>query len=78
MASVGYVLLTTLPGEEIRVREAVSKLDCVSGICIVFGSHDCFVKVEADDEAELTRCIVQEIRSVPGISDTRTLIGAEI
>ncbi len=78
MASVGYVLLTTLPGEEIRVREAVSKLDCVSGIWIVFGSHDCFVKVEADDEAELTRCIVQEIRSVPGISDTRTLIGAEI
>jgi len=78
LASVGYVLLTTLPGEEIRVREAVSKLDCVSGIWIVFGSHDCFVKVEADDEAELTRCIVQEIRSVPGISDTRTLIGAEI
>ena len=78
MASVGYVLLTTLPGEEVSVREAVSKIDCVSGIWIVFGSHDCFVKVEADDEAELTRCIVQEIRSVPGISDTRTLIGAEI
>ncbi len=78
MASVGYVLLTTLPGEEVSVREAVSKLDCVSGIWIVFGSYDCFVKAEADDEAELTRCIVQEIRSIPGISDTRTLIGAEI
>ena len=37
-----------------------------------------FVKVEADDEEELTRCVVQEIRSIEGIADTRTLIGAEI
>ena len=44
----------------------------------MFGSHDCFVKVEADDDAELTRAIVNGIRSVPGIIDTRTLIGAEI
>jgi DNA-binding Lrp family transcriptional regulator len=40
--------------------------------------HDLFVKVEADDEAELTRCIVQEIRAIDGIAETRTLIGAEI
>ena len=40
--------------------------------------HDLFVKVEADDESELTRCIVQEIRSIEGIAETRTLIGAEI
>ncbi len=76
--AVGFVLITTAPGEEINVREAVSKLDCVSGIWIVFGSHDCFVKVEADDEADLTKAIVHGIRSVGGIIDTRTLIGAEI
>lgn len=76
--SVGFVLITTLPGEEVFVREKVSRFDSVVGQWIVFGGHDLFVKVEADDEAELTRCIVQEIRSVPGIKDTRTLIGAEI
>ena len=36
------------------------------------------MKIEADDEAELTRCIVQGVRSIPGITETRTLIGAEI
>jgi len=36
------------------------------------------VKVEAESESELTQCIVQEIRSVKGIHETRTLIGAEI
>ena len=76
--AVGFVLITTEPGREISVRESVSEIDCVKGIWVVFGNFDCFVKVEADDESELTQAIVQGIRSVPGIVDTRTLIGAEI
>ncbi|HJM18442.1 MAG TPA: Lrp/AsnC ligand binding domain-containing protein [Candidatus Thalassarchaeaceae archaeon] len=76
--AVGFVLITTEPGMEISVREAVSAFESVTGQWIVFGTHDLFVKIEAEDEAELTRCIVQEIRSVGGIKDTRTLIGAEI
>lgn len=76
--AVGFVLITTEPGEEINVREKVAEIDCVKGIWVVFGNFDCFVKVEADDEAELTEAIVKGIRSVPGIVDTRTLIGAEI
>lgn len=76
--AVGFVLITTEPGEEISVREKVAEIDCVKGIWVVFGNFDCFVKVEADDEAELTEAIVKGIRSVPGIVDTRTLIGAEI
>ncbi|MCH1591483.1 MAG: Lrp/AsnC ligand binding domain-containing protein [Candidatus Thalassarchaeaceae archaeon] len=76
--AVGFVLITTEPGAEISVREAVSKIEHVSGQWIVFGLHDLFVKVEAEDDAELTKCVVQEIRSIEGIADTRTLIGAEI
>ncbi len=76
--AVGFVLITTEPGQEIRVREKVSEIDCVKGIWVVFGNFDCFVKVEADDDSELTEAIVKGIRSVEGIVDTRTLIGAEI
>ena len=76
--AVGFVLITTSTGREIEVREEVSKFETVVGQWIVFGMHDLFVKIEADDEAELTRCIIQDIRNVPGISETRTLIGAEI
>ena len=68
----------TEPGCEIQVREEVSKIKCVKGQWIVFGNHDLFVKVEAENESELTQCIVQEIRGVKGINETRTLIGAEI
>lgn len=76
--AVGFVLITTEPGEEINVREKVAEIDCVKGIWVVFGNFDCFVKVEADDEADLTEAIIKGIRPVPGIVDTRTLIGAEI
>ena len=76
--AVGFVLITTEPGKEISVREKVADIDCVKGIWVVFGSFDCFVKVEADEESDLTEAIVQGIRSVPGIIDTRTLIRAEI
>ena len=40
--------------------------------------HDLFVKLEAEDDEELTKCVLQEIRSIEGIAETRTLIGAEI
>ena len=73
-----FLLLNTMPGEEVQVRESVAQLDCVKGVWVVFGNFDCFVKVEADEESELTEAIVQGIRSVPGIVETRTLIGAEI
>ena len=76
--AVGFVLITTEPGQEVRVRELVAQVECVKGIWGVFGNFDCFVKVEADDDAELTQAIVNGISSVPGIIDTWTLIGAEI
>jgi len=76
--AVGFVLITTEVGCEIDVRGAVGAVEGVVGQWIVFGPHDLFVKIEADDEAELTRCIVQGVRSIPGITETRTLIGAEI
>ena len=60
--AVGFVLITTEPGEEISVREKVAEIDCVKGIWVVFGNFDCFVKVEADDEADLTEAIVKGIR----------------
>ena len=76
--AVGFVLITTEPGQEIRVREKVAEIDCVKGIWVVFGNFDCFVKVEADDDSELTEAIVKGIRSVEGIVDTRTLIAVEV
>ena len=76
--AVGFLLVTTEPGREEEVRARISELPACTGTWICFGAFDLFVKLE-DEEDELTRCIVQDIRQqLDGIRDTTPLIGAEI
>ncbi len=76
--AVGFVLITTRAGFERQVRDALDAIELVTGRWGVFGEFDVIAKVEADDEMELTRCIIEDIRCLDGVRDTRTLIGAEI
>ena len=65
-------------GKETQVREAIGKIEMVEQRWGIFGEFDVLVKVVADDEIDLTRCIMEEIRIIDGILDTRTLIGSQI
>ena len=76
--AVGFVLITARAGFERQVRDALDAIELVTGRWGVFGEFDVIAKVEADDEVELTRCIIEDIRCLDGVRDTRTLIGAEI
>ena len=76
--AIGFVLITTLPCEEDKVRTALDKIDLVTNRWMLFGEYDIIARVQADEEFALTRCIVEDIRSLSGIADTKTLIGAEL
>ncbi|DAC21488.1 MAG TPA: Lrp/AsnC family transcriptional regulator [Candidatus Thalassarchaeaceae archaeon] len=78
MAAIGFVLIKTETGSEATVREELEAIDLVEGRWGIFGSFDVLVKVVADDEVELTRCIMEQIRTIKGVMDTRTLIGSRI
>ena len=78
MAAIGFVLIKTQTGSEAVVREELEALELVEGRWGIFGSFDVLVKVVADDEVELTRCIMEQIRIIKGVIDTRTLIGSRI
>ena len=53
-------------------------MDLVTDHWMLFGEYDLIARVQADEEYALTRCIVEEIRQLPGIKETKTLIGAEL
>ena len=53
-------------------------IDLVTDHWMLFGEYDLIARVQADEEFALTRCIVEEIRQLPGIQETKTLIGAEL
>jgi len=76
--AIGFVLMTTKPGQEGTVRAALENIDLVTKHWMLFGQYDLIARVQADEEYELTRCIVEEIRQLPGIQETKTLIGAEL
>jgi len=75
---VGFILITTKPGYENKVRDTLDSVELVTGRWTVFGEYDVFVKIEAESEVDLTHCIIEQVRSIEGIVDTRTLIGAEV
>lgn len=76
--AIGFVLMTTQPGQEMTVRKALESIDLVTDHWMLFGQYDLIARVQAEEEFALTRCIVEEIRQLPGIQETKTLIGAEL
>ena len=76
--ATGFVLITTEPGKEQEVRNSLDAIKEVTSRWMLFGEYDLIAKVESDEEYILTRVIVEEIRPIAGITDTKTLLGAEI
>ena len=76
--AIGFVLITTEPGQEKHVRGRLEEIELVTAGWMLFGEYDVIARVQAEDEYDLTRCIVEEIRPMDGIVDTKTLIGAEL
>ena len=76
--AIGFVLITTQPGRENEVRTTLDSIEYVTDRWMLFGEYDLIARVQADDEYTLTRCIVEDIRIISGIADTKTLIGAEL
>ena len=50
----------------------------VADATLLFGDHDLIVKLEAESLATIAKSVVESIRQVPGIIDTKTLAGAEL
>ena len=76
--AIGFVLITTTTGQEHQIRSELDKIEMVTGRWMLFGEYDLIARIQADDEISLTKCIVEQVRLIPGIKDTKTLIGAEL
>ena len=76
--SCGYVVINVEPGSEASVCEAAASLDCVTDSNLLFGDYDLIGKVEGDDMGDIARNVVESIRSIPGVVNTKTLACAEM
>ncbi|HIC75370.1 MAG TPA: Lrp/AsnC family transcriptional regulator [Candidatus Poseidoniales archaeon] len=76
--SVGYVLINVEPGSEFSVFNEASSLPFVVDANLLFGDHDLILKIEAGNMGEIARIVVDKIRSIKGVQNTKTLACAEL
>lgn len=73
---VGFVLISTEPSKEQEIFRTLQKIEGITEIHPLFGEYDLIAKVEAENFSELSEIIVERIRKVEGIKNTKTLTGA--
>ena len=76
--ATGYVLVNVTPGMEIDAYNTMKGLTHVEDITVLFGDYDLIVKLVADDLATIAKTVVETIRPVEGVINTKTLAGADV
>jgi DNA-binding Lrp family transcriptional regulator len=73
--AVGFVLINVAPAHEHDVYNKLSKIPQIVELYPLFGEYDLIAKIDAADFEELGTIIVNKIRSITGVLDTKTLTG---
>ncbi|HJQ93751.1 MAG TPA: Lrp/AsnC ligand binding domain-containing protein [Candidatus Thermoplasmatota archaeon] len=75
--ALGFVLISTEPGKDHDAYDALLKVPEIKEIVPLFGEFDLIAKIEADTFDELGRIVLEHVRSVPYVVNTRTLTGTK-
>ena len=76
MSAIALVLISTEPGRERDVVMMLNDMPEVSEAMVLFGEYDVYCKISVDDFPELSKLILQQIRTLDGVLDTTTLTAA--
>ncbi|MGC8581721.1 MAG: Lrp/AsnC ligand binding domain-containing protein [Thermoplasmata archaeon] len=76
--AVGFVLISTSPAKEHEVYEQLKSIKEITELHPLFGEFDFIAKVEAENFDTLGKIVVDKIRSIAGVIDTKTLTGTNL
>jgi len=75
--AIGFVLISAAPAHEHEVYNKLSKVPQIVELHPLFGEYDLIAKIEAEDFERLGNIVVNHIRSIEGVIDTKTLTGTK-
>ena len=73
--AIGFVLISTVPTKEHDVYNQLINVNDVVELHPLFGENDLIAKIETGDFNKLGQVVVDKIRAVDGVIDTRALTG---
>ena len=72
-----FVMVKTAPGTVEAVAESVRGLDAVTEAHVVAGDYDLVAEVEAEAMYDVLDTVTSAVRSVEGVTDTRTYVSMD-
>lgn len=75
--AMGFILISTAPAREHEVYSELLKIEEIVELHPLFGEYDLIAKVEAEDFDKLGEIVVDKIRTIQGVADTKTLTGTK-
>ena len=75
--AIGFVLINAAPAHEHEVYNELSKVPEIVEVHPLFGEFDLIAKIEAENFEKLGELVVNKIRSIEGVIDTKTLTGVQ-
>ena len=71
------ILLCVMPGKEQEIKDKILEFEEVKKCKITFGEYDLYVEIQAADVRSLGHFVTKEIRQVPSVTKSVTLIISE-
>ncbi len=75
--AIGFALLSISPLYEKKVYEALNAVSEIVEVHPLFGEYDILLKIEGPDVDSIGNTVINKIRSIQGVVDTKTLIGSK-
>jgi len=75
--AISFVLITAAPAHEHDVYNKLSKVPEIIELHALFGEYDLIAKIEAENFEDIGDIVLNKIRTVDGIIDTKTLTGTK-
>ena len=75
--AIGFALLSISPLHEKSVYSGLKSIPEIAEIHPLFGEYDILVKIECENIDHIGEIVIQKIRALKGIVDSKTLIGTK-
>ncbi len=74
----GLVLVRLQAGKENQTMSKIKDIKGISHVSAVYGRWDLVVDIETDDLPQMSRLVVEKLRTIPGVLTTETLVTTAI
>ena len=74
MVVMAYVFLSLRKGGETNVAELLKEMEGVIDVSELYGEYDIIAKIKRDDMEDLQKFLIKNVRSIPEVEQTSTMI----